>query len=93
MLCVFFEWNFVIAEVKTPIIGSDFIGHFKLLIDVNRGKLIDQLTSLETTGTIASINRNAIKTFTNDNIFFFVYLKNSMTLHNLTFPIQRSKQM
>lgn len=29
-----FTWNFIIADVKVPIIGSDFLAHFDLLIDL-----------------------------------------------------------
>ncbi|XP_077548412.1 uncharacterized protein LOC144161657 [Haemaphysalis longicornis] len=32
-LCRYFHWNFVIAEVAEPIIGSDFLAHYNLLPD------------------------------------------------------------
>lgn len=58
-----FTWNFVIADVKMPIIGADFLKFYDLLIDVKRGKLIDNLTKLESIGAKASINQCNITTF------------------------------
>lgn len=46
-----YQWNFIIADIKTPLIGADFLKHFGLLIDVKRGKLIDNCTKLETNVT------------------------------------------
>lgn len=40
------------ADIKTPLIGADFLKHYDLLIDVKRGKLIDNQTKLETNGKI-----------------------------------------
>lgn len=48
-----FEWNFVIADVATPIIGSDFLRRFDLLVDVKRKLLIDRKTLLEVKGDIS----------------------------------------
>ena len=31
-----FRWVFVIADVKNPILGADFLRHFSLLVDVGR---------------------------------------------------------
>ncbi|XP_053686175.1 uncharacterized protein LOC128735715 [Sabethes cyaneus] len=42
-----FVWVFVIADVKSPIIGADFLKHFGLLADLRRNKLIDNTTRLE----------------------------------------------
>lgn len=41
-----FRWTFVVADVKTSILGADFLRHFKLLVDLHRKKLIDQVTEL-----------------------------------------------
>lgn len=43
-----FIWNFVIADVTTPIIGADFITHFGLLIDLAQNRMIDTFTGLRT---------------------------------------------
>lgn len=36
-----FLWTFVLADVASPIIGSDFLGHYDLLVDSKRRALID----------------------------------------------------
>jgi len=46
-----FPWKFIIADVRQPIIGSDFLAYYDLLPDMKRGKLIDRKTGLTTTGT------------------------------------------
>ncbi|KAL7304740.1 hypothetical protein TKK_0002977 [Trichogramma kaykai] len=37
-----FRWKFIIADVDTPIIGSDFLAFYKLLPDCHSKKLIDK---------------------------------------------------
>ncbi|BES93979.1 multicellular organismal development [Nesidiocoris tenuis] len=41
-----FCWPFIIADVKCPIIGADFLANFGLLIDVKNKQLIDKSTKL-----------------------------------------------
>ncbi|GFQ84333.1 retrovirus-related Pol polyprotein from transposon 17.6, partial [Trichonephila clavata] len=43
-----FTWSFIIANVNQPIIGLDFLKHYKLLFDVKSGCLIDGITELTT---------------------------------------------
>ena len=31
-----FQWIFIVADVKQPIIGADFLRHYKLLVDIAR---------------------------------------------------------
>ena len=45
-----FTWNFVIADVKEPIIGVDFLTHFHLLVDPKNNCLIDAVTKLTSRG-------------------------------------------
>jgi cleavage and polyadenylation specificity factor subunit 1 len=47
-------WSFVIADVKQPIIGIDFLRHYNLLVDAKKGRLIDSFTKLDTQGTFHS---------------------------------------
>jgi len=49
-----FSWEFIIADVSTPIIGSDFLKNTGLLVDIQRQRLIDPSTSLFSTGNISS---------------------------------------
>ena len=41
-----FRWIFVIADLKNPILGADFLRHYSLMVDVKRNKLLDSLTQL-----------------------------------------------
>ena len=41
-----FRWVFVIADVKQPLLGADFIRHFGLLVDVRQNTLSDSTTTL-----------------------------------------------
>lgn len=42
-----FLWSFIVADVAQPIIGSDFLKHFGLLVDVKNNQLIDSTTNLK----------------------------------------------
>ncbi len=46
-LCRPFYWVFVIANIKTPILGADFLRHYGLLVDMSSNRFIDTLTSLQ----------------------------------------------
>ena len=39
-----FRWVFVIADVKRPILGADFLQSNQLLVDVHRKRLVDTST-------------------------------------------------
>ena len=41
-----FHWVFVITEVKTPILGADFLRYYGLLVDMGHKRLIDTVTNL-----------------------------------------------
>lgn len=43
-----FRWNFVIADIKQPIIGADFLSHHGILPDLKNCRLIDERTTLTT---------------------------------------------
>ncbi|BHF83219.1 hypothetical protein SprV_0802636100 [Sparganum proliferum] len=49
-----FQWVFVQADIKSPIIGADFPAHFGLAVDLKHRKLIDTTTTLFTIGIAAS---------------------------------------
>nr|VZI15080.1 unnamed protein product [Spirometra erinaceieuropaei] len=49
-----FQWVFVQADVKSPIVGADFLTHFGLAVDLKPRKLIDTTTTLFTAGIAAS---------------------------------------
>ena len=45
-----FQWIFIIADVKNPILGADFLRHYSLLVDLNHKRLVDGLTQLKVQG-------------------------------------------
>ena len=63
-----FDWLFIIAAVKQPIIGLDFLKKYKLLIDPSNNRLIDTETKLETQGTkFQSQTPSAVSVFSTSN--------------------------
>lgn len=65
-----FYWSFVIADVTSPIIGSDFIKHHDLLIDLRRNRLVDNTTRTSSDLKSATYNEAAsIRTFDPTNPF------------------------
>ena len=47
-----FRWVFVVADVKNPILGADFLRHYCLLVDVRQSRLSDALTQLKVQGIV-----------------------------------------
>ena len=62
-----FAWQFVVADVETPIIGIDFLAHYNLLIDPRNRRLIDATTNLSTYGKVANENLPSVKTVVGDS--------------------------
>lgn len=56
-----FPWNFVIADVSTAILGSDFLAHYNLLPDCAGKRLIDGKTGLSCSGAMASTEQPSIR--------------------------------
>ena len=50
-----FRWVFVVANVKHPILGADFLRHFSLLVDMRHHRLADGLTQLSVQGVTCSM--------------------------------------
>ena len=50
-----FRWIFIIADIRTPIIGADFLREYGLLVNLKHGRLLDATTSLQTKGTISHV--------------------------------------
>ncbi|XP_075170218.1 uncharacterized protein LOC142242515 [Haematobia irritans] len=48
-------WPFVIADITQPIIGSDFLENFDLLVDIRRRCLIDKRTNLKVECSLSTI--------------------------------------
>ena len=45
-----FGWAFVVADIKRPIVGADFLRHFGLLVDMRHHRLSDVVTHLHIQG-------------------------------------------
>lgn len=54
-LCRKLSWNFVVADVKFPILGADFLLYYGLLVDIQHSKLLDATTFLSVNGTASQI--------------------------------------
>ena len=44
-----FEWTFLVADVSTPLLGYDFLKHYKLVVDCGKHQLLDTHTSRKIT--------------------------------------------
>lgn len=55
-----FKWNFLIADVHTPLLGADFLGHYGLLVDVANQRWLDidsfHTMPFETFRNVSNIN-------------------------------------
>lgn len=56
------RWSFVLANVKQPILGADFLSHYHLLVDVHERRLIDSVTSLNTVASLTIQEEPSIRT-------------------------------
>lgn len=70
-----FRWDFIIADVKQPILGADFLGYHKLLVDVSRKKLIDQVTELSIVASLVSSSQLSLKTLDNNHPYHDIISK------------------
>ena len=50
-----YSWTFIVADVKQPILGADFLIHYNLLVDLSGRCLRDMLTRLAIAATLSSI--------------------------------------
>lgn len=83
-----FRWPFIIAEVKSPIIGADFIAHHGLLIDLKNKCLIDSVTKLTSRGVIRETSIHSISTVNNQNGYAELLEKYS----NITKPANENRK-
>ena len=86
-----FTWVFTVADLPYPILGSDFLHHFNLLVDMRKRRLIDANTKLSVTGFKAN-------TSTISPVFFIAatanpyqtLLRSYPELTNLNFVVSKS---
>ena len=51
----YYAWTFIVADVKQPIIGADFLIYYSLLVDLKSHCLRDMRAGLAMTATLSSI--------------------------------------
>ena len=64
-----YAWTYIVADVKQPIIGADFLIHYSLLVDLISRCLRDMRTGLAIPATLSSIkplSLNRVDTVQND---------------------------
>ena len=64
-----YAWTFIVADIKQPIIGTDFLIHYSLLVDLKSRCLRDMRTGLAILATLSSIkplSPNRVDTVQND---------------------------
>ncbi|XP_066978807.1 uncharacterized protein [Macrobrachium rosenbergii] len=49
-----YKWNFITADVRTPLLGVDFLAHLGLAVDIGRNRLMDT-KSYQSLPTVCSI--------------------------------------
>lgn len=65
-----YRWNFIIADVKQPILGADFLQHNRLIVDLSERKLLDKVTSLSVIASLVNHSDLPIHTVDCDHPFF-----------------------
>ena len=51
-----YKWDFIVADVSTPIIGAEFLANFNLLVDMANCRLVNTSTLTSTSIVAASAN-------------------------------------
>lgn len=64
-----FPWVFTIADVSRPILGSDFLNHYNLLVDIRGRVLIDKATFLRSIGQIIQHSTPSVNIIQENNEF------------------------
>lgn len=56
-----FQWKFILADVRSSIIGADFLAANKLMVDLHGRKLVDKVTLLSRTTNVISSDEPSIR--------------------------------
>ena len=86
-----FTWIFTVADLPYPILGSDFLHHFNLLVEMRKRRLIDGNTELSVTGYKANtspISPGFFIAATDDP--YQILLRSYPELTNLNFVVSKS---
>lgn len=55
-----YRWEFIIANVRQPILGADFLSHHKILVDLARCRLVDQTTDMKVVASIVNVDQQSV---------------------------------
>ena len=61
------SWEFVVADVATPILGADFLGHHRLTVDISHQTLRDATGQVLASGTPAAVRSLGLRAVTADS--------------------------
>ena len=92
-----FVWKFTLAQVKTPILGADFLSHFVLSLDICKLKLTDenaniiQLSRMDLAFKMATIDATKLR-FENIARNFKILEPNFQQKHGVTHFIETTMQ-
>ncbi|GFX61683.1 retrovirus-related Pol polyprotein from transposon gypsy [Trichonephila clavipes] len=86
-----FIWTFLLASVKTPILGADFLHYFELVPDLHHKCLRDLKTKLQTTGHIKQAALHSVKTISSHETLYHDLLKSYPSITRLPDPTQPIK--
>lgn len=70
-----YRWDFVIADIKQPILGADFLAHHKILVDMYRRRLIDQVTNMNVLASIVNIKQPSVKSIVENHPYYDILSK------------------
>ncbi|GBM99626.1 hypothetical protein AVEN_20982-1 [Araneus ventricosus] len=70
-----FSWNFTVADISHPIIGSDFLERFELLIDIKNRRLNDNLTFSSGKGVKPADNTLGLTLISKKSLFHTILSK------------------
>ena len=63
------SWQFIVADVATPILGADFLAHHGLTVDVGHQTLRDATGRIRASGTPAAIQSLGLRAVTADTTY------------------------
>ena len=64
-----FPWNFYVAEIPYPIIGADFLAHYRLIPFLHESRLVDATTNLSTAGFVRDVSVFGISSVDRSQLF------------------------
>ncbi|CAE1170626.1 unnamed protein product [Acanthosepion pharaonis] len=80
-----FKWSFTIADIRTPLLGADFLAHYNLAVHMKTRTLSDNTTSIKITGISSSLNTTRISVATQHDPHYVEILRR---YKDLTQPIK-----